>query len=161
MKAPATSWVFCLRHFTWAWYILCMRNAWKLFSLTKIPPKVIYFQIKKLAIQMWERCGTKFPKTALQEELEQQASLLTWLTCLSTTLDSRGSQSVNFFAFKTELPVVCIPIIWKLSMHYQHAFVYVRYLNIVPYNRLLLELKKKKLFLTTVKILAHHWPSLI
>lgn len=111
-----------------------MRNAWKLFSLTKIPAKVIYFQIKKLAIQMRERCDLKFHKTTLQDELEQQASLLTRLTCLSTTLDSRGSQSVNFFAFKTELPVVCIPTLWKLSMHYQHAFMYVRYINIVPYH---------------------------
>lgn len=88
---------------------------------------------------MRERCGLKFHKATLQDELEQQASLLTGLTCLSTTLDSRGSQSVNFFAFKTELPVACIPTVWELSVYYQHAFVYVRYINIVPYNRLLLE----------------------
>lgn len=83
--------------------------------------------MKKLSIQMRERCGSKFLKTTLQAEPEQQAVLLTGPTGLHTTLDSRQNQSVNFFFFfhfKTDVPVACISIVWKLSMHHQHAYDY-------------------------------------
>lgn len=53
--------------------------------------------MRKLPIQMRESCGLKFHEATLQAEPEQQAVLLIGLTCLSTTLDSRWSQSVNFF----------------------------------------------------------------
>lgn len=58
------------------------------------------FSHEEIAYSNERKMWFKFHKSTLQAKPEQPAVLLTGLTCLSTTLESRRSQAVNFFALK-------------------------------------------------------------